>query len=145
MQQEGTSILSVSGRVYGRVAFTLTIAGMIISAAGLGMLLADVRGDGDIDAVLEALLSGRQAHDIRVVTDHPGTGGGYWYLGHLTTPPGLIMFGIALCCFAPVAGAWSSLIAMHLRREEHRCLVVLLGSICLILIVSALGLGTILL
>jgi hypothetical protein len=144
----------IAGVIYGRIAYSVVMLGILIAIVGMVMYFVS---DGYIeqDCLLDSLWDGEKAEAIWegncTAGDHStgdaGTEGdsaepaikpnGHFYLSMLSYGDGIAMLGIAICCFAAVAGMWGAFIGTI--RSGERIYVLFALIIAVILTLSAIG------
>jgi|Deesub1362B_J571_1020462.scaffolds.fasta_scaffold00154_20 drug/metabolite transporter (DMT)-like permease len=127
----------LSGVIYGEIVYWMVFIGMIISIAGVAMILTTESNYINSACLLNNLWGGKNESVIwdECAKSHPEK---YWFFGKLNTGDGIGMVGIVLASVSAVVGVWMS--AIFLFRDNEKLFFVFAVVTALILTASALGL-----
>ena len=126
----------IGGVIYGEITYWLVLIGVIIAVVGSVIYMTS---DGFVnkEAMLESLWDGAEVDTVwEESSSYDEAPQGHWYLKHLEGDT-VAMFGIALACFAAVAGMWGALFGMV--RSKGGIYIIFTLIIALVLTLSALG------
>jgi hypothetical protein len=128
----------LAGIIYGEIAYWMVMASMLIVVVGFVIYLVSGGGRLDSVAVLNGLWQGNSCQTIwKEVGGLGQPPSWYWCFNCLSQGDGLATLGIAITCFAGVAGAWGATLGMI--RSKGGIYIIFGLVISIILTLSALG------
>ena len=128
------------GSIYGVCTYWITIAGMIVSFAGIIFCFTGNSQFTKCDTLMEDLWAGKNPSHIWKSSSDSEILSSTWNMRKLSSGDGIAMLGITICCFAGLVGAWGSFAAMVIQKESSLIFQIFAFTICLLLTGAACGL-----
>jgi hypothetical protein len=142
MERNRAPEVPIAGIIYGRIAYWLAMAGVLIAAVGSVIYLI---GGGYLDqkSLLQNLWRGHTAQTTwENLTGTAGIPHGFWYIERLGQGDCLAMLGIAIVCIAGVVAMWG--VVFEQVRHKGGIYIIFAAVVAVILTLSASGLITVL-
>ena len=140
MNEQNVEQPKLPGLIYGECTFWITIAGMLVSIAGMLYYFAGNSQLLKVDTLAQDLWGGKNPAYIWESGGGTEALSGQWNLQKLSFGDGIAMLGISICCFAGVIGAWGAWAGMIISKEKSFFFQILAIIVCLLLSCAACGL-----
>jgi hypothetical protein len=140
MSEQNVKPQQLSGLIYGECTFWITIAGMLVSIAGMLYYFAGNSQLLKVDTLMQDLWEGKNPAYIWKSNGASDAQFEQWKLSNLSFGDGIAMLGISICCFAGVVGAWGAWVGMVISKEKSVFFQIFAMIICILLSCAACGL-----